>query len=495
MGEKFKKVLSWLFIVLFICFIINTNKIGAVIPGKNFYEHIGKLPKEQLELLKLFPIPINLVPNIEFWKTVFTKYDSSKIVIHDVEKPDRIYVVIDSPDPPENLFKPFTQKELDLIDASRQEIQQILKSLSHKTNSSDNPLQKLDPLETSIYKLFPDTEDTKRFKNASLDSRIRAQRGAADNIEEAIAFSGFYISMMQDALIAENIPEELAYLCIIESLFDPMAVSSAGAAGQWQLMFSAAKHEGLTINKIKDDRKDPYISTFAAAKKIVKEKKILTDHAINLGIWNANESLWPLIITAYNFGVYGMKRAMKSQRSTDIEDILFKYKNRRKGFAVKNFYAEFIAVLQIYTNYKEYFPDVTIAQSLDTMTEEKKLTSAVKFADLATELGIENEILHFLNPAFSHLVRYSYISIPKNTIVRVPMDSGAEKLLSKLANHENYIPDEDALLKHNAYKVRSRDTLWDIAKTFNVDVKTLKLFNKRSTSRIYPGEILLIPIP
>jgi LysM repeat protein len=45
------------------------------------------------------------------------------------------------------------------------------------------------------------------------------------------------------------------------------------------------------------------------------------------------------------------------------------------------------------------------------------------------------------------------------------------------------------------YTVRRRDTLWDIARTFNVEVVRIKRFNKKRTSRIYPGEVLLIPRP
>jgi len=90
-----------------------------------------------------------------------------------------------------------------------------------------------------------------------------------------------------------------------------------------------------------DERRDPILSTVAAAKLLKLNFKALQS--------------WPLAITAYNHGTQGMKNA-KKRYGVNIVDVINGYRSRSFGFASKNFYAEFLAALHVVKNKKKYFP-------------------------------------------------------------------------------------------------------------------------------------------
>jgi hypothetical protein len=80
-----------------------------------------------------------------------------------------------------------------------------------------------------------------------------------------------------------------------------------------------------------DERRDPIASTRAAAR--------------YLRVLHHRLKSWPLAISAYNHGPGGIVRAVHSAGSTDIGDIIRRHHSARFGFASRNFYAEFLAVL------------------------------------------------------------------------------------------------------------------------------------------------------
>jgi hypothetical protein len=129
-----------------------------------------------------------------------------------------------------------------------------------------------------------------------------------------------------------QVPAELAALPMVESTFNPTAYSKAGAAGLWQFIRSTGKQYSL-ISRKRDDRRDPVRATEAAA-------RLLRDNFQALGSW-------PLAIVAYNHGHAGIRAASAAVGSTAIEDIVARYNGPRFGFASKNFYAEFLAALDV----------------------------------------------------------------------------------------------------------------------------------------------------
>src|SRR5208283_1550796 len=123
--------------------------------------------------------------------------------------------------------------------------------------------------------------DKEEKNNASLDETFDASNETAlkavgknvvlfkDKIKERFTVylerSAQYIGKMKEILREKKLPENLVFLPIIESGFNPNAYSRARAVGPWQFIASTAKRYGLVIDWWRDERKDPVKSTMAAA--------------------------------------------------------------------------------------------------------------------------------------------------------------------------------------------------------------------------------------
>src|SRR5210317_204178 len=105
----------------------------------------------------------------------------------------------------------------------------------------------------------------------------------------------------------------------------------------WQIMPRTARSLGLKISSTVDERLDPELASAAAARYFLDSRQRLGDTARNLK--SAKKySLYPFVITSYNYGAAGVVRAM-DKVGPDYMDVLNKYKARGFQIAVKNFYS------------------------------------------------------------------------------------------------------------------------------------------------------------
>jgi membrane-bound lytic murein transglycosylase D len=125
-----------------------------------------------------------------------------------------------------------------------------------------------------------------------------------DVVELWLNRSSRYLSMIRDVLRNQGLPEDLAFVAMIESGYNPLAVSRAGAKGMWQFMAGTARRYGLRVDQWVDERLDPEKSTAAAA-------KYLRDLYQQFGSW-------ALAKAAYNAGEVKIIRAMRVAGSTDF---------------------------------------------------------------------------------------------------------------------------------------------------------------------------------
>ena len=116
-----------------------------------------------------------------------------------------------------------------------------------------------------------------------------------------------YFPLIEPILIANNIPVDFKYLCAIESMLDPKAVSPAKAAGLWQLMPATGRQYGLEVNNSIDERYHIEKSTEAAC-------KYLRDAYEKFGSWTT-------VAASYNAGMARITNELSAQNEDKAFDL------------------------------------------------------------------------------------------------------------------------------------------------------------------------------
>ena len=132
---------------------------------------------------------------------------------------------------------------------------------------------------------------------------------------------------MRQIFSDEGVPVELLNVAMIESGYRPDAKSSAGAVGMWQFLKSTGRLYGLQVGVFEDQRKDPVLSTIAAARH-------LRDLYLAYSDWN-------LALAAYNAGAGGVDRAINRAGTTDFWELSRSGKLRLQ---TRQYVARFVAV-------------------------------------------------------------------------------------------------------------------------------------------------------
>ncbi|MFZ5453730.1 MAG: lytic transglycosylase domain-containing protein [Thermodesulfobacteriota bacterium] len=86
------------------------------------------------------------------------------------------------------------------------------------------------------------------------------------NFRASLARSKRYLPMIRQVFRRQGLPQDLIYLPLIESGFNPKARSPKEAVGMWQFVAETARRYGLKVNEKVDERCDPEKSTLAAAR-------------------------------------------------------------------------------------------------------------------------------------------------------------------------------------------------------------------------------------
>ncbi len=269
-------------------------------------------------------------------------------------------------------------------------------------------------------------------KNVGLFSRRIKERFAL-----YLSRSGQYLGMMQDILRAKNVPEDIVFLSLIESGFNPYAYSIAKAAGPWQFISSTAKRYGLEIDWWKDERRDPVKSTMAAA-----------DYLKDLhGMFGS----WSLAMAAYNAGEGKIMRAIRKNKSDDYWDLLG---TRHIRTETKEYVPRFIAASMIAANPQEFgFDNIEYHQPM--IYDEVTLAAPIDLAVAAECAETDLDTIKKLNP---ELRRWCTPPDMSQYVLRIPKgkkDLFEEKLAAVPA---------DERLTIERYPVKKGDTFKKIAK-------------------------------
>ncbi len=160
----------------------------------------------------------------------------------------------------------------------------------------------------------------------------------------------------------------------------------------------------MMVSREVDERNDPLTATAAAARLMKANFERLES--------------WPLALTAYNHGASGLVRAIKKTGSRDLSVIIDKYESRRFGFASSNFYACFLAALEVEKQARDFFGDVK--WSLEFDGEEIDLKKPLSWRLLVEFYDGESPLAELQNPHVTERVKRRNREIPRGTFVRVP---------------------------------------------------------------------------
>ncbi len=379
-----------------------------------------------------FPVPTGLEPAIEFWKKIFSEFGASQLVYFDPLDMGKIYEVTEVGE---------ESRTNEYINAERSRI-----AAAHGVDIE----------------------------------RVKAQRGIKERTAAGIKRSGRYISQIKQIFKERGLPPELTYLPIVESSYDIGARSSVGALGIWQFMPRTGR-EYMRVNSSVDERRDPIESSRAAASYLKQAYEYL--------------GTWPLAITSYNFGQAGMARAVAEVGSANLVDLIEKYNHPHWGFPPKQFYAEFLAAVEIGSNLATYFPGL----ELDTAVElkEVEVERGMSLASLIQSSRLSREEFLGWNPALNPSARV----VPAGYRMKLPADRTVEPLVvvvkhtpiePKSAKKETVEPKARTQVVH--HKVKQGETLYEIARRYGASVQRIVQVNRLGQSRLLRvGSTLRIP--
>ncbi|MFC1546709.1 transglycosylase SLT domain-containing protein [bacterium] len=297
--------------------------------------------------------------------------------------------------------------------------------------------------------------------------RIHTKGSAKKSFSTGLTRFFYYKPFIEKFLLDNNMPQELVYLPLVESLYNTNAKSRAGAVGLWQLMRNTGKHYGIKVNYWIDERRDPLKSTIAALKYLKYLHELFDD--------------WELALAAYNRGHYGIKRDIRFSKATDYTTL---QKLRAIPSETENFVPKFVAYKFMADNYKQYGFKPKILKThykYDNIALTRPLD--LKIAAKCAETSLKE--IRLLNPQLQ-----AWCTPPnhKNFLFKLP--HGKKEIFKQnLAKVKNHNPSRGYI----KYKVRRGDCLGTISKKFNTTVKRIKIDNKiKNSNKIRTGKRLII---
>jgi membrane-bound lytic murein transglycosylase D len=309
----------------------------------------------------------------------------------------------------------------------------------------------------------------------------------SERTEMILGLSDFYLPLIEEIFDSYDMPVELRAMVVIESAFNPRAVSPKKAKGMWQFMYGTAKQYNLTMNSYVEERFDPIASTHAAAKHMKDLYIIFGD--------------WSLSIAAYNCGAGNVSKAIRrSGGKRDYWDIYPYLPRETRGYV-----PAYVAANYILAYYKEHnlIPKkIDMPSHVDTFMINKML----HFEQISEVVGIPIDELRNYNP------QYVLDIIPgteRPYILRIPYEYTAafvdkEKEVYTYKDSVYFNPNiikqvaSRGQVVHPAgrnkliHRVREGETLGGLAMKYRVKIADIKYWNGLRNNMIRTGQKLAI---
>lgn len=382
----------------------------------------------------VFRISEFFYPNVNFWFMIYTQFESSSVVIHDKNNLSLIYKVLDfsslhEKKLPKNTLYVLQQK------ISLEKKEDVEKELELLTN---NPFS-LSPSAKKMYKIFkqagvklPMSKSERIVYFSKLKDNLRTQTGQKNFIRDGVIRSLPYRHFITTYFTDRRLPKELLAVPFLESSFNPNAESKVNALGIWQFMPLIASYYVPKKTNTTDYRSNVGVASISAGFLMSENFKILKS--------------WDLAVTAYNSGP---KHLLKTRRelggtTIDLEAVIKHSDSQYFGFASKNFYSEFLALVHTLAYREELFRGLHKSERED-VDEDLKFFMAkcsLKLTKVLNELQLEDVEFHNhqINNISQELPRGFIVTaksfLPKSKFYQIPYK---ELLKTKPKDWEKYL--------------------------------------------------------
>jgi membrane-bound lytic murein transglycosylase D len=348
---------------------------------------------------------------------------------------------------------------------------------------------------------------------------------------ESYKRSGKYMDKIVASLKEAGMPQELAWLPLIESGFKVRALSSARALGLWQFIPSTGYKFGLKRDNWIDERLDPEKATAAAIAYMKEMHQIFGD--------------WTTVLAAYNCGEGRVLRKIRNQKINYLDNFWDLYEQLPRETA--RYVPRFLATLHILKDPEKYGFDFEEPDS-PLVYESVAIIKPVQLKVVGKKIGVSFQELKSLNPELRR-----YVTPPTEYTLKLPV-SRKNMLLAHLDEIPKWTPPKSAYVYHRVkkgetlsliatryrtsiskivrannirkkhfirvgqklkiplrdgssrsryasakkllpggkYRIRKGDSLWLIARKFNTNTKKLQRINNLNTTRLKVGQILIV---
>ena len=331
-------------------------------------------------------------------------------------------------------------------------------------------------IEISTTQPYQDVWDFIKQNNTSQNTNILNDQVLAymnmhlkdlDRFDEYLNDSYYFLYFVIQELEKNNLPLELAILPYIESNYDPFSISSSGAVGIWQFMPRTGRLYQLDKSWWNEDRHDPFRSTEAA----VKYLKYLYQR-FDQNIYHT--------LAAYNAGPSLLDRRINQNKRRGMDTDFW---SLNVPVQTKNYVPKYIALRELILNSDNY--GIKLPQiPYEPVVKKISIPGQVEVLTLSEYLDIKPELLYKLNAGYT-----KWASAPEDeSVFYIP----SEKYIL-FENEDNPFKNSNQI-NWISHIVQSGDSLWSLASKYDTEVKIIKKINYLNNDLLSINDNLLIPL-
>lgn len=343
-------------------------------------------------------------------------------------------------------------------------------------NSTDNQIEYSTNVEGITLEWAPTTDLWHRIKagyefdqlqSPLIEKHENWYAARPEYMQRMINRSERYLHYIVEEVEKRGMPTEIALLPMIESGFNPHALSRSRASGIWQFMPVTGKHFGLEQNWWADHRRDVTAATDAALDYLQKLHLMFGD--------------WDLALAAYNAGEGTVRRAMENNRKKGLPT---DYQSLSLSDETRNYVPKLQAMKNLVSEPEKY------GLNIDSIPNQPYFTKVIAPEQIDAELAASLAEISFdeftaLNPEYNRPVLTSQGNSVHEILLPVTV---ADRFVNNLANNE--LP----LVSWQTYEAKRGERLDKIASQFDINTEKLREINSLNERKtLSSNRLILVP--